>query len=132
MVLARLYAELLMKVLSGKEGRELNRRIDHFVVLLKSRGHEQLLPRVIREFEKVVERARRRGDVVLSVARREDSGAFIAEANKVLKNVGRTGATLREKIDESLVRGFSLEGGDFRYDASARRKLLALYETLTA
>lgn len=132
MLLARLYAELLVKILAGRDGGDANRRVDHFLALLKSRGHEQLLPRIVREFEKVLERARRKGDIVLKVARAEDRGKFSSAAKEVLAQAGRKGAQIREEIDERLIRGFSLEAGDFRYDASARRRLLALYETLIA
>lgn len=100
--------------------------------LLHSRGHEQLLPRIVKEFERALERTRRHGDVVLRVARGADRGRFTDVAEGVLAKAGRTGAQIHEQVDETLVRGFSLEGGDFLYDASARRKLLALYEALTA
>ncbi len=132
MMLARLYAELLMKVLDKKEEADVSRRIEHFVKLLRTRGHEQLLPRIVREFERTILRARRKADVVLSVAREADRGMFAEKAKQVLSQTGRGNAQLREEVDGSLIRGFSVKGSDFEYDASARRKLLALYETLTA
>ena len=136
MMLARLYAELLIKVLEGGKisptGKEADQKVEHFMRLLRSRGHAQLLPRIVREFERALERARRKGDIVLRVARTEDRGAFAGVAKEVLAKAGRAGANVREQVDETLVRGFTLEGSDFRYDASARRKLLALYEALTA
>ncbi len=113
MTLARLYAELLMKVLDAKGGAEASRRIEHFVKLLRSRGHEQLLPRIIREFERTVARAKRKADVVFSVAREGDFGAFRGKAKELLAKAGREGATVREEVDETLVRGFTLRGSDF-------------------
>jgi F0F1-type ATP synthase delta subunit len=130
MILARLYAELLVKIL-GNGAKDADQKIEHFITLLKSRGHEKLLPRIVREFERALAKARRGTDVVLSVARAEDRGKFLGAAKEVLAQAGRKGE-IREEVDEQLVRGFTLEANDFRYDASARRKLLALYEALTA
>lgn len=121
-----------MKVLEKKEGTEANRRVEHFITLLRARGHEQLLPRIVREFERAIARARRTREVVLAVGRDADRGKFVDKAKEILAKAGHEGAEIVERVDEKLVRGFSLEGKDFQYDASARRKLLALYETLTA
>ena len=131
MLLPRLYAELFVKILHGHTGAEANLRVKHFLQLLRSRGHERLLPRIVREVERTLAVKSRRSEVVLKVARETDKGKFKATVKGVLKKVGRESLAVKEEIDEGLIRGFSIEGSDFTYDASARRKLIGLYERLT-
>lgn len=132
MAIARLYAELLLKVLAGKSSREQEKRLEHFLSLVHSRGHGKLLPRIVREFEKVLARASRKAEVTLTAAHEKDLRAAAKEAAAVLARAGREGTPLRERVDQRLVRGFVLAGSDFTYDASARASLIALFERLTA
>lgn len=128
-MLPRLYAELLLK-LSASQKNEA-KSVDHFLEVLKARGHERLLPRIVSEFERVCAREKRRGGVSLRVARKGDSTRYRAQAERAIAAAGSKTKPV-EVVDESIVSGFSLEGADFRYDASARRALITLFETLSA
>lgn len=128
-MLPRLYAQLVIEVARSAPGggKEL---ANHFLELLKSRGHERLVPRILRELSRLEARERRRGEIVMRVAKKGDAARYAKQASAV--RPARAGGEFREVVDKALVDGFSLEGADFRFDASARRTLITMFETLTA
>jgi len=56
MTLAKMYAEALYKAEQGKSVKEHSKNL---VAALKRRGHEKLLPRIVAEYEKLLEREER-------------------------------------------------------------------------
>lgn len=128
-MLPRLYAELLLKL--SRSAMSDAKAVDHFLDVLKARGHEALLPRIVREFERVLAREGRREGVALRVAKKGDGKSHAKEAKAVLSKLGIE-VEPQEVVDEFVVSGFSLEGANFRYDASARKSLITMFEALSA
>lgn len=105
-------------------GREFIVRITE---ALKRRHHERLLPSILEAYRKVEEIESMRG-VTLRVA----SGADVQSGLAKMEELGVGEKEARTIIDPSLVKGYVLSGKDFRYDASAKRALVKLYERLSA
>jgi F0F1-type ATP synthase delta subunit len=94
-------------------------------IALKKRHHENLVPQILRAYEKLASK-KSSSDALVKIASHEDEKTAVAKAREL-------GVENPEvKIDPLLVRGFSIEGRDFRFDASARRALINLYARLTA
>lgn len=125
----RHYAELLFTLTRSKTSEA--KIVEQFLAILKSRGHEALLPRIIREYERVAEREERREGVVMRVAKKGEGKKYTKEVKEILSQLA-IDTEPQEVVDEALVSGYSLESADFRYDASARRSLISLFETLSA
>lgn len=125
MNLAKEYARAIYEV--RQEGRtNENELIGSVVAALSRRRHEKLLPRIAEEYGRIEKEAGK--DSILIRAASEQ------EAHKGLSKLRELGITdaARMQGDPKVVKGYVLEGKDFRYDASARRALVDLYKRLTA
>lgn len=125
MNLAKEYARAIHEV--RKEGRTNDGElIGSVVAALSRRRHQKLLPQIAEEYGRIEKEAGK--DAVLIRAASEQ------EAHKGLSKLRDLGyeGTARMEVDPKVVKGYVLEGKDFRYDASARRALVDLYKKLTA
>lgn len=126
MTLPERYARAIYeaRIATALTGREFIIRITE---ALKRRRHEKLLPRIVEAYRKVEELENLRG-VTLRAASEADVRSGLAK----MEELGVGGKEPRTVIDPSLVKGYVLSGKDFRYDASAKRALVKLYERLAA
>lgn len=126
MTLSERYARAIYeaRIATALTGREFIVRV---VEALKRRRHEKLLPRILEAYRKV-EELEGAGGVVLRAASEADVQSGLAK----MEELGIQGEKPRTIIDPSLVKGYVLSGKDFRYDASAKRALVKLYERLAA
>ena len=118
---AKAYARAIYDV--RKEGKVVSR--DALIAALSRRHHEKLLPQIIEESRRLAEE--KKNEHVVRAASEYD-------ANKGIDKLREFGISEypRIVIDKKLVKGFVVEGKDFRFDASARRSLVDLYKRLTA
>jgi len=128
MTLAETYARALHEAGEAPKAPARHVLFAHFIAVLQRRGHEKLLPRIEKEYMKLLARAER-NTVRVRVAHKKDEAA----AKKAAAEFSVPGTHAPHVIvDESLVSGYVISGPDFRYDASGKRALLELYKELTA
>lgn len=125
MNLAKEYARAIYEV--RKEARTNDGElIGSIVVALSRRRHEKLLPRIAEEYARIEQEAGKDA-ILIRAASEQEAHRGLSK----LRDLGIIGAA-RMLVDPTVVKGYVLEGKDFRYDASARRALVDLYKRLTA
>jgi F0F1-type ATP synthase delta subunit len=96
--------------------------------VLARRGHERLLPRIVRTLEREALRRTGDGTAMLTVAKPADADSAIAQS--LLREM-----TVDEKptivIDETIIGGAKLRSGDTEIDATYKTTLIYLYHTIT-
>lgn len=105
--------------------------VKNLIALLKSRGHEKLLPRIVAEFERLSE-GRNLGGIQVRVADEKSRKDALHKADALAREYGIDQGAIRVSEDENLIQGYTVEGPGFKFDASARGSLLALHRHLTA
>lgn len=125
MNLAKEYARAIYEVRTAGRTND-GELIGSIVAALSRRRHQMLMPRIAEEYARTEQEAGK--DAILIRAASEQ------EAHKGLSKLRDLGyeGTARMLVDPKVVKGYVLEGKDFRYDASARRALIDLYKKLTA
>ncbi|HET9641252.1 MAG TPA: F0F1 ATP synthase subunit delta [Candidatus Paceibacterota bacterium] len=124
MSLASAYARAIHDVRKEKKVEDSS-LIASAIAAMKRRRHEKLLPQVLEEYKRL-EKEQRDEYVVRAPSERE-----VNDGIDKLREFG-VAEYPRIVIDEKLVKGYVVEGKDFRYDASAKRSLVDLYKRLTA
>lgn len=124
-----MYAQALWQlVLSGMDAKAAVHAIHD---RLEKEGRAILMPRVAHAFARIAERESRKTDYTLSVAREED----LAHAKKDMKaltgDLGIDVDNLKTQVDDTLIGGWRLEGNERLVDASYKKQLLDLYNSVT-
>jgi F-type H+-transporting ATPase subunit delta len=123
-------AEKKKKVLSEIFGRIVSELTSKFILLLASKGRENLLPEIVRQFYRLrderlgILNVTARSAVPLSKAQEEDLTGRIEKATK--KKI-----RLSTFIDPDLKGGFMVQHDDTVWDASVRHQLDVLRDRLT-
>lgn len=126
---AKEYAQALFDLRTKSTG-EQSSLVKNLIALLKSRGHEKLLPRIVAEFERLSE-GRDSAGIQVRVADEKSRKDALHKADALAREYGIDQGAIRVSEDENLIRGYTIEGPGFRHDASARGSLLALHRHLT-
>ena len=96
--------------------------------VLERRGHERLLPRIVRTLERESLRRTGAGVVTLTVAKAADGDSDLVAS--LLKEMA-----VSEKptvvIDETIIGGAKLRSGDTEIDATYKTTLINLYHKIT-
>ncbi len=113
---------------SLKAGREPSLVFSGLKRVLARRGHERLLPRIVRTLEREGSRRTGAGTSTITVAKAADADStFVASLLKEM--------AVNEKptvvIDETVIGGAKLRHGDTEIDATYKTTLINLYHTLT-
>jgi F0F1-type ATP synthase delta subunit len=96
--------------------------------VLARRGHERLLPRIVRSLEREAARATHSDTGTLTVAKSSDKdSAFVAA---LMKDMGVT-YTPAVVVDDTIIGGAKLRHGDTEIDATYKTALINLYHTIT-
>ncbi|OGL73078.1 ATP synthase F1 subunit delta [Candidatus Uhrbacteria bacterium RIFCSPHIGHO2_12_FULL_60_25] len=102
----------------------------NLAIALADDGRMKDLPRLPGLTRKMnAERSGRRHAVVTSATPLQ--AGELARVSSALERVARTPVTLEERMDESLIAGFSVALGDWTFDASLKGKLNRLSHALT-
>ncbi len=123
-----MYAQALYD-LASKKGAHQSTLIKNLVLLLKSRGHEKLLPRILAEYERLSQHMTGKGIVVRTGDEKSRKDA-LHKAHALAEQFSVDASSIRVVEDESLIQGYAIEGPGFRFDTSARAALLQLYRHL--
>jgi len=99
--------------------------------LLTKLGRQSLLPKIGRAFAKIADREESRTGVTLSIAREKDSRTAHKEVKELLSNMGAESENVTVRIDDSLIGGWRLEGGEVLVDSSFKKHLLSIYNLVT-
>lgn len=97
---------------------------------LARRGHQKLLPRIVRAIGMDAERVARRTGTTLTVAKDADATRYAADIKEAAERMG-AGSAHETVVDERLVGGFALRTADALYDRSYRTALVDLYRRMT-
>jgi F0F1-type ATP synthase delta subunit len=96
--------------------------------VLVRRGHERLLPRIVRSLEREAARATHSDTPTLTVAKASDKDTALVAA--LMKEMGVEGK-LSVVIDDTIIGGAKLRSGDTQIDATYKTALINLYHTIT-
>jgi F-type H+-transporting ATPase subunit delta len=98
---------------------------------LEKEGRASLMPRVASAFSRIAERESRKTDYTLTVAREEDLAHAKKEMKALTGDLGIDVDNLKTQVDDTLIGGWRLEGNERLVDASYKRELLDLYNSVT-
>ncbi len=123
------YAQALLRMIeSGTKPHEV-------VALMKknleTRGRLALLPRIARTFARLAAREQAKSTMVLTVAHPKDRKSAIKEAETALTHAAIGDTDLCERVDDTLIGGWRLEGRGLLLDRSWKKSLLSMYNRAT-
>ena len=113
------YSTALTQALQGKSGKDATVVVDQFIMRIKARRHEKLLPQIISLLKRNKADS---GVATLTIA--DTKGEKTAKAEAGVKDVA-------VKVDPTLIGGWQLEADGKLIDASYKRSLIELYRTIT-
>lgn len=125
---AEAYAQALWQLI--ERGMALKPAVAGLLEALETHGRTALLPKIARAISRIAMREARRTDVVLSVARTKDLKAAERAAKKILSEIGVGTRDIKTAVDEDLIGGWRLEGRERLVDASYKKSLLTIYESV--
>lgn len=123
----RTYAQALLEMLRGKALPEQEELFGRFVAYVKSRGHERLLPKIMRRLEAA--RSAAKSEFIVEVGRTNEIEKYKEEIKRLSKEYFSIEPT-SPVVNESLVGGYRITGKSGRVDQTYRRKLLTLFENI--
>ena len=104
----------------------------HFVGTVRGNGHAHMLPKIIRAYERISTRAEKQSTIEVTTAvdcTQEEVGKLLRKepfAHVLLP----THKKVVRKVDPTLIGGAIVRTGGVRIDASYKRKLQELYQSL--
>jgi F0F1-type ATP synthase delta subunit len=110
------------------EGKDESNILQSLLRMLKSRGHESLYPKILRELTQKLERKESKRGVIVTLARPDDETRLKDQIKEALTELNATDYTT--SIDPSITGGFIAQGEEKRIDASYKKSLLTLYRSL--
>ncbi|OGG81795.1 hypothetical protein A3H74_01300 [Candidatus Kaiserbacteria bacterium RIFCSPLOWO2_02_FULL_51_13] len=122
------YAQALWQMVEN--GTTPARAVRSLYEMLERHGRAALMPRIARAFLRIASREQARSTVVLSMAREKDTRAK-QEAKRAFVTFGKGEGDVVERIDETLIGGWRLEGQGQVIDASFKKALLDVYNGAT-
>lgn len=126
MKLAEAYAYALYELSEEVTGVTRDEEyIERFLVLLSKRGHSTLLPRILREYERIKERFTEKESNVLVCAKQSDIKRYSDEIKEHIQDTDS--AEVEAQIDETLIGGYVFKSGEIVVDNSYKKMLLSLY-----
>jgi F0F1-type ATP synthase delta subunit len=115
-------AQVLHKATTSHTKAEAAVFMDSFMSYMNLRGYKGLLPRVLKEFERLHDRSHDES-VVVTVAKARDIAPLLQKHHIEEKAI--------TKIDETIIGGYHIETKSSQIDATQKNALLTLYRNLT-
>jgi F0F1-type ATP synthase delta subunit len=115
-------AQALYEMTHTGKKTEASHAIVAFVRFIKAKGYEKLFPRILEKYEAILKRHKESG-IVLTTSRKKDTKHILASLS--------IQGDVHEKIDETLIGGYTLETKDSFTDASYKSALLKVYQSIT-
>lgn len=122
-MLAKHYAEAISKL----SGDDVTSKL---VSVLKKKGHIDLLPAILAEYEKLQVEVSKKENVRVRVAQRADVAKYKDSISSYAEQLSFNAETVEVVEDPSIVGGFIIEKGEYEVDRSHRKNLVALYRRL--
>lgn len=129
---ASYYAKALREIeTSGTIPEE--KLVEHFLGVLAQNGHTHMLPNILRSYERMRSKEEAQGTIeVTSATSMAESEVQALLKKDPFRNVlTASHKKVIRKTDPTLVGGVVVRSGTTRYDASYKRMLLELYQSLT-
>ncbi len=124
------YAEALYNASYGKDDEQCDVLVLNLVGILRRRGHMGLLPKIMREYEKIELVRSTSTSASLRLAREEDRSRFADQIAAYARIMGVTPDDCTTHIDPTVIGGYSVEAKGKRVDRTHKRILLELYRKL--
>lgn len=129
MTMETAYAQVLWRLIqSGKSPKDA---IIALRGVLVNDGRESLLPRIGKAFERIAKREMAKARITLHVAREADEHKAKKEAKSAMEKLGLADKKVDVVIDDHLIGGWRLEGGEYLVDESYKKHLLSIYNRAT-
>lgn len=126
----KVIATALLLAEKGKQGEELDKVVARLLELLRQHNKQHLLPFVVAEVERQ-STALRSSRTMLFVAAENDAATYKKQVHVLLQELAAPQEEdIATTVDPTLVGGFRLRSRGTEIDASYKRKLLSLYDTL--
>lgn len=129
-MLAQDYAQALYTATAQKDEATQDVILTRFLALLDEKNHKKLLPRIVREFTRVVERRRTNDGVLVRLARAKDLEHFRDGIVRDTETLHARGAKVRTILDDTVIGGYEVRAFGNTIDRTYKRRLINLYETL--
>ena len=129
---ASYYAKALREIeVSGKIPEE--KLVDHFLGILTQNGHTHMLPKILRSYERMrsKEEAQSTIEVISAAPMTEHEVQSLLKKDPFRNALTASHKKVIRKTDATLVGGVVVRSGTTRHDASYKRMLLELYQSLT-
>ena len=117
------YAKALFEILKDASGSELDQKFSAFVEYLKKTGKAKLLPKVLHELERILQKEVKNAPKVYFAKDTDES-----KAKEIAQKLSINSPELVK--DEKLIGGVKIKSGTKLYDASYKKYLLDLYDAL--
>jgi ATP synthase F1 delta subunit len=112
-----------------KRSKKSKRVMEGLLSYLEETGEEKLLPEVTKTLEEEVEKSKRKEEIVITSVIELSDDQKNALKTILDKNLGKA-LPIVNKIDKSLLGGFTIRVKDWFYDASIIRQLESLKRML--
>jgi F-type H+-transporting ATPase subunit delta len=123
------YTQALLKTL--QDGMLIDTALSGLKDALKKKHHEKLFAPVLLEVLRVLEAEKGTKTAEVRVAKTSDSLALKSQIEAVLQKLGVSKDTpVKEIVDETLIGGFVVTYNHKEHDASYKKSLKSLYESI--
>lgn len=112
-----------------RDGMTFDTALTNLKRMLQARGHTRLYRKILTLLIIDSEKEEKENAVTLILAHKEDEAKYSKEI-KEARTMGNT-ETHQTRIDQTIIGGFIIQGGQQRIDQSYKRRLLTLYRSLT-
>lgn len=119
---AERFAKVLYRMTSHSKASDSRTAVDAFLSYIQARGYRSMLPRILSEYERIMQ-SEKKSAIVVTTAKKHDVKKIL-EAHSIE-------AKAEARVDETIVGGYTIETDSRFIDASHKNALLRLYQTLT-
>jgi F-type H+-transporting ATPase subunit delta len=126
------YARALESLYKDDPSKE-NEVVERLLAVMHENGHDHLLKKVLRSFQKLHERDRKKSTIEIVSATPIAEGEVVKLLKKepFSKILSTKHRHVTRSVDDSIVGGVVVKTGSERVDASFKRSLIDLYEHIT-
>lgn len=127
---AATYAAALHRATEGRDGEVQDRLIANMLDLIRSRGHERLVPRIVHELARISGARSGARTVVVRVARASDRVHYGERIGDDIRALSAGAFQERLVVDPTAIGGYEVRSEGVALDRTYKRSLMALYRTL--
>lgn len=128
---ASYYAKALREIeVSGKIPEQ--KLVDQFLATLTENGHAHMLRKILRSYERIRNKDEAEGTIAITSAKQlsEQEVQSLLKKEPFSNVLTASHKKVIRKTDDTLIGGVVVRSGTTRYDASYKRMLLELYQSL--